>query len=103
MGHGYARLGPFMGEIIEVKGDVRVLEFRSDIKDWRYTGPGGNKIAPADQPPLYQIARYFEEFWTGGEPLNPSGLYLDRGVAVLHVSFEPGRVQVTVRPLPIGE
>ncbi len=103
MGHGYARLGPFMGEIVEVKGDVRVLEFRSEIKDWRYTGPGGTTVAPVDQPSLQEIAAYFEEFWTGGEPLKPSGLYLDRGVAVLHVALEPSRVQVAVRPLPIGE
>jgi len=102
MGHGYAQLGPFMGEIIEEKGDVHILEFRPEIKDWRYTEPGGTGIKPFDQLPLWEMAAYFEEFWTGGEPLNPSYLYVNRGVDVLHVALERERLRVTVRPLPLG-
>lgn len=102
MGLGYAELCEVMGEIVSRQGEVTVWEVRPDIKSWRYTKPGGTGLQAFDQSLLYEIARFFEEFWTGGEPLPAdNGLYIDRGVEVLGVKLEPSRLQVTVRPLPL--
>lgn len=101
MVYGYARLGPFMGEIVEERpGGLTVLEFRPDIDVWRYTKPGGTNMQRFDQPEPDLIAAYFEEFWTSCEPLPPdNGLYDGRRVAVLDVALDSDKLQVTVRSL----
>lgn len=97
IGH-YASLCGYMGQIVASKGGVAVLEFRPDIRRWRYTKPGGSEKAPFDQPPPHEIARYFEEFWTGSEPLPvDNGLYVGRQLEVLSVALAGDVLRVTVR------
>lgn len=93
MGYVYALLGGYMGELISQNGEVTVWECRPEIKRWRNTELSGKGLEPTDQPPLYEMARFFEEFWTSGEPLPTyNGLHSDRRVEVLKVVLEPGRL-----------
>ena len=99
----YAVLCDFMGEIVSRQGGVLVWELRPDIERWRFTNPGGTGLKAFDQPPLHEVAAFFEEFWTGGEPLPAdNGLFNNRRVEVLKVGLDSERVRVTVRPLPLG-
>ena len=105
MSHGYTVIYDIIGEVMsrDEKMGIFVWELRPDIKRYRYIDSG--TIKPFDQPPLCEVARWYEEFWTSGEPLPvTNGLYAGPGqrLEVLRVTLEPGKLQVTMRPLGIG-
>jgi len=100
--HGYAAIYDVVGEVTvhDKSNGVFVWEVRPDIKRWAYVD--ANTIKPLDQPPLHEIARFFEEFWTSGEPIPASnGLYGGAGqrLEVLNVRFSSDRLRVTLRPV----
>lgn len=106
MSHGYTVIYDIIGEVMsrDKETGVFVWELRPEIKRWKILDPSSSSLTPFDQPPLYDVARWFEEFWTSGEPMPvTNGLYAGSGrrIEVLRVTLVPGKLQVTMRPLEI--
>ena len=107
MGHGYAVIYDIIGEIVvwNKETGVFVWELRPDIKRYEVLDPSRSSLTGHDQPALHEVASWYEEFWTSGEPLPlANGLYAGPGqrLEVLKVKLDDERLQVTLRPLGVG-
>ena len=93
IGH-YVFIHDLPWRVVEKNDFIDVLEMLSDDLNFRNISPDA----------LYQLARYFEEFWTSGVPVpRDNGLYAGDGreLEILWVRYSPERLCLKLRAGPL--